>query len=43
MHDLGDEAALALVAEGNADVGDEAAGERKEGHGNFETRRRGKF
>ena len=31
--DLGDEAALALVAEGNAHVGDEATGKRRKGHG----------
>jgi hypothetical protein len=28
LGDLGDEAALAFVAEGNADVGDELAGKR---------------
>jgi hypothetical protein len=31
--DLGDKTAFAFVAEGNADVGDELAGERKQGHG----------
>ncbi len=36
VHDLGDEAAFALVAEGDADVGDEAAGEGEEGHGGTE-------
>ena len=33
MHDLGNEAAFALVAEGDADIGDEAASEREERHG----------
>jgi hypothetical protein len=33
MFHFGDQAALALVAEGDADIGDEAAGKGQEGHG----------
>ena len=33
LDDLGDEATLAFVAEGDADVGDELAGEGNQGHG----------